>query len=167
MKNIKTYEGFLDFFRKEQSEDDKIALEYIKRLKRVSGLSPYNIIFEEGPLRHNNRCVYKVDKWTVEFEDTPIKLWQVISTNNQSFEEGDKAILLDKGFIKISNREFIGINVICEGEPENCDPSAKIAKELLDLIKSVYKKDKEIKRIENIRININPAADKLDPDMGY
>jgi hypothetical protein len=167
MKNIKTFEGFLDFFKKEQSEDDKIALEYIKRLKRVTGLSPYKITLEEGPLRRNNRCVYKVNTWKVEFEDTPVKLWEVISTNNQSFEEGDKAILLNKKFTKISNREFIGINVFCEGDAEQCNPSAKIAKELLDLIKSVYEKDKEIKRIERINVNINPAADKLDPDMGY
>jgi len=41
MRLIKTYEGFFDFFKK--SEDDKIALEYINRLKKVKGISPYSI----------------------------------------------------------------------------------------------------------------------------
>ena len=45
MKHLKKYnEGFFDFFRK-KSEDDKIALEFIKRLERVKGISPYTLSY--------------------------------------------------------------------------------------------------------------------------
>jgi hypothetical protein len=40
MKYIKTYEGLFDFFRK-KSEDDKIALDFIKRLEII--LDYYNL----------------------------------------------------------------------------------------------------------------------------
>ena len=40
MKTLKTYEGFFDFFKSQPTEDDKIALEYIARLKKVRGISP-------------------------------------------------------------------------------------------------------------------------------
>jgi hypothetical protein len=36
-------EGLFDFFSKKVTEDDKIALAYIKRLKKVKGISPYKI----------------------------------------------------------------------------------------------------------------------------
>jgi len=42
VKNIKTYEGFFDLFRK-KSEDDKLALDFMKRLQRIKGISPYKI----------------------------------------------------------------------------------------------------------------------------
>ena len=35
MKNIKTYEGFFDFFKKKKSDDDQIAEDYLKRLEHL------------------------------------------------------------------------------------------------------------------------------------
>lgn len=161
MKNLKTYEGFFDFLKSKPSADDEIALEYIKRLKKVRGISPYKITLDEG---NNNNEAHKVNKWIVDFEDTPIKLWEVVSFKTLGFDEESQILLLSKNFIKISNKEFIGINVICEGEPENCSPRTKIAKEFLDLVKSVYEKDKEARRIEHIRINMNKAADLIEDE---
>lgn len=160
MRNLKTYEGFFDFLKSKPSADDEIALEYIKRLKKVKGISPYKITLEEG----NNNGVHKVNKWIVDFEDTPVKLWEVISFRYGGFEENSKQLLLSKKMVKITNSEFIGINVICEGEPENCSPKAKISKELLELVKSVYENDKESRRIERIKINMNDAADLIEDE---
>ena len=160
MKNLKTYEGFFDLFKSQPSEDDKIALEYIARLKKVKGISPYKITYDQG----NRDSTFEIDKWLVDFEDTPIKLWSVISLRPRGFDEQSQLLLLNKKLIKISNKEFIGINVICEGEPENCKTKAKIAKELLDLVKSVYENDKETRRIEKIKINMNKAADLIEDE---
>jgi len=160
MKTLKTYEGFFDFFKSQPTEDDKIALEYIARLKIVRGISPYKITLDEG----NNSEAHKVNKWIVDFEDTPIKLWEAVSFKTLGFDEESQILLLTKKLIKISNKEFIGMNVICEGESENCHPRAKIAKELLDLVKSVYENDKEARRIEHIRINMNKAADLIEDE---
>jgi hypothetical protein len=35
MNTIKTYEGFFDFFKKKESDDDKIVKDYIKRFKNL------------------------------------------------------------------------------------------------------------------------------------
>jgi hypothetical protein len=161
MKNLKTYEGFFDFLKSKPSADDEIALEYIARLKKVRGISPYKITFEEGT---GNNDSHKVNKWIVDFEDTPIKLWEAVSFRNLGFDEESQILLLTKKLVKISNKEFIGINVICEGEVERCSPKARIAKEFLDLVKSVYEKDKEARRIEHIRINMNKAADLIEDE---
>ena len=161
MKTLKTYEGFFDFFKSQPTEDDKIALEYIARLKKVRGISPYKITLDEGT---GNNESHKVNKWIVDFEDTPIKLWEAVSFKNLGFDEESQILLLTKKLVKISNKEFIGINVICEGEAERCSPKAKIAKELLDLVKSVYENDKEARRIEHIRINMNKAADLIEDE---
>lgn len=157
MKNLKTYEGFFDFFKSRPSEDDKIALEYINRLKKVKGISPYEITFDEVQRENNN---FEVDKWTVDFEDTPIKLWSFISLISNGFDEQYQE-LLSKKLAKYSKKEFYGMKIMCDGKPENCKPNPKILKELVELVKSVYENDKEARRIEKINLNINPMADKI------
>jgi hypothetical protein len=166
MRNLKTYEGFFDLFKNKLSEDDKIVSEYISRLKKVKGISPYNINFNST---HNdeNYMIYgetshRVDKYNVDFEDTPIKLWSVISLKPLGFDKQSQDFLISKNFVKYSNKEFFGLNIICEGEPENCKPKSKILKELVDLVKLVYENDKEARRIAKIKFNINKAADLID-----
>jgi hypothetical protein len=39
------------------------------------------------------------------------------------------------------------------------------AEEIFNLVDSVYKGDKEWRRIEKIKAEINPAADRLDTDI--
>lgn len=160
MKNIKTYEGFFDFFKSQPSEDDKIALEYIARLKKVKGISPYKITYDPG----NRDATFKIDRWVVDFEDTPIKLWSVISFRSNGFDEQSQELLLSKKLAKYSKKEFYGLNIICEGEPENCKAKPDIIKELVELVESVYENDKEAKRIEHIKINMNKAADLIEDE---
>ena len=160
MKSLKTYEGFFDFFKSQPSEDDKIALEYIARLKKVKGISPYKITYDQG----NRDSTFEIDKWLVDFEDTPIKLWSVISLRPRGFDEQSQDLLISKKLAKYTNKEFYGLNVICEGEPENCKAKPEILKDLVELVKSVYENDKETRRIEKIKINMNKAADLIEDE---
>lgn len=159
MKTLKTYEGFFDFLKSKPSEDDEIALTFIKRLKKVKGISPYKITYIPS---NGNDSYHKVDKYEVNFDDTPIKLWSVISFRSSGFDSQSQNLLLNKKFAKYSDKEFYGLNVICEGETEQCKPKPKILKELVELVEKVYKEDKEARRIEHIKINMNDAADLIE-----
>lgn len=159
MKNLKTYEGFFDFFKSKPSADDEIALSFIKRLKKVKGISPYKITYNPGDRNDS----YKIDKYDVDFEDTPIKLWSVISYRPEGFDEQSQDMLIKKELARVNSKEFYGLKVSCEGELENCKAKAKLIKELVELVEKVYKEDKEARRIEKIKINMNNAAD-LIPD---
>ena len=154
-------EGLFDFFSKKVNEDDKIALEYINRLKKVKGICPYKINHDPGERGENN---FKIDKWVVDFDDTPIKLWSAISLRSNGFDYQCQELLISKGLSKYSKFEFYGLNVICVGDPENCKASAKVLKELVELVESVYKNDKEARRIENIKTNMNKAADLINDE---
>jgi hypothetical protein len=150
-------EGLFDFFSKKVTEDDKIALEYTKRLNKVKGISPYKITKDDT----SNGDSYTINKWEVDFEDTPIKLWAIVSTINSGFDEQSQQLLLSKKLAKYSKYEFYGLNIKCEGELENCKASAKVLKELVELVETVYENDKEARRIEHIKINMNDAADLI------
>jgi hypothetical protein len=169
MKNLKTYEGFFDFFKSQPSEDDKIALEYITRLKKVKGISPYKIEFigdpNDGGYAVHGQISQKVDKWTVDFEDTPIKLWSVISFKSGGFDLQSQELLASKNISKYNNREFYALKILCEGEPENCKAKPRILKELVELVKLVYENDKEARRIEKIKINMNKSADLIEDEQ--
>lgn len=150
-------EGLFDFFSKKETEDDKIALAYIKRLKKVRGICPYKITKDDT----SSDTSYTLNKWEVDFEDTPIKLWAIKSTRSSGFDEQSQQLLLSKKLAKYSKYEFYGLNIKCEGELENCKASAKVLKELVELVESVYENDKEARRIEHIRVNMNDAADLI------
>lgn len=161
MKNLKTYEGFFDFFKSKPSPDDEIALEYIARLKKVKGISPYEITYDPGNREENH---FEIDRWIVDFEDTPIKLQSVISLRANGFDEQSQELLISKKLARYSNKEFYSLNVVCEGVSEKCKANPKILKELVELVKSVYENDKEARRIERINININKAADLISDE---
>lgn len=156
-------EGLFDFLSKKLTEDDKIALDYIARLKKVKGISPYKI--EKSTTRNDDGYAiygnnsHQIDKFKVDFDDTPIRIWCVTKPNG--FDTRSQDFLLSKNLCKYNSGEFYKLEVICEGDPENCKASAKILKELSELVKSVYENDKEAKRIENIKINMNKAADLI------
>jgi len=150
-------EGLFDFFSKKVTEDDKIALEYIKRLKKVKGISPYKIT------KDAISSAWTSALWEVDFEDTPIKLYVVKSSSG--FDVQSQELLISKKLTKYSRYEFYGLKIKCEGESEICKSSAKVLKELAELIESVYENDKEARRIENISINMNAAADLIDESI--
>jgi hypothetical protein len=65
MRSIKTYEGFFDFFKKKISEEDKVCQEYISRLEKVKGISPYKITSVFRDDEQIEKHEYKV-----EFDDS-------------------------------------------------------------------------------------------------
>lgn len=157
MSNVKTYEAFLDYFKKNRTEDDNIALEYIKRLKKVKGISPYKVVYIPDDNENSN---FDINIICVHFEDTPIKIWQAI--HSTGFGSESKDLLLSKGSVKYSNREYYLLKIECDGEFETCKASAQIIKELFEISKSVYKIDRNINRIDKIKINMNDAADLIN-----
>lgn len=157
MSNVKTYEAFLDYFKKNKTEDDNIALEYIKRLKKVKGISPYRIVYEPDD---NENLNFEINIIHVYFEDTPIKIWQAI--HNDRFDLKSRDFLISKGSVKYNSREYYLLKIECDGEFETCKASGQIIKELFEICKSVYKIDKEVNRIDKIKINMNDAADLIN-----
>ena len=152
MKYIKTYEGLFDFFK--DSEDDKIVMSYINRLRKVKGVSPYKI--EENIDKNEG---YNVFGYEVTFDDTPIKSTKIISNRKFGFEERSQKLIISWGAVRRNDNEFYALSVNCEGEREMVYAKSSILKELNDLCKKVYDNDKNTRRINKISSNINPAAD--------
>lgn len=157
MIHLKTYEGFFDFFK--NTEDDKIALGYINRLKKITDISPYEITYERDTSFSHTHFV----KYNVLFDDTPIRSTKISSEN--PFSKESQKLMLDRGFIKYSSYEFYALSVDCSGERESVKASSLYLKELFDLCEKVYKNDKEGKRLKKIKSNINRAAD-LSESLG-
>jgi len=163
MRVIKTYEGFFDFFKKksEDSEDDKIALEYINRLKKIKDISPYNIKKDDDPHQEFN---YSILRFVVDFDDTPIKCTKVVYHRSHGFDEPAQELLMSRGGIKKNDREFYALSVKVDEEMVSVKAKVSLIDELYHLIDAVYKKDKEARRIQKIKSNLNKAADLLDDD---
>ncbi len=169
MKNLKTYEGFFDFFRKKQkSEDDKIIDMYITRLKRVKGICPYKIEFddegtEEGEMYYLRYKVY--------FDDVTFKIGKAEADRKYSsgWNEETQKGFFSQNLSKKNNNIFYGMWVYPGNDTDIVDIKSNWEKleELYELTEEVYKNDKEARRIKKIKDEINPAADRLDPDMGY
>lgn len=166
MKNIKTYEGFFDFFRKKQkSEDDKIIDTFIKRLKRIKDISPYKITLSTTSTVEGEQYW---TKYEVEFEDVPFRIVKAEADRKYpswsvEFQKGS----IDMGAVKKDNHTFYFIKTYPIDGEVVVTPSITKIEELFDLVDDVYKKDKKAKEIKKITDEINPAADRLDPDMGY
>ena len=69
MKHLKRYdEGFLDYFKKD-TDEDKVALEFIKRLEKVKDINPYEIKKREiSPERSDHRVGKKFGKKITSFD---------------------------------------------------------------------------------------------------
>jgi hypothetical protein len=163
MRVIKTYEGFFDFFKKSSSdsEDDKIALEYINRLKKVKDISPYSITKDDEVYQEFG---YSILRYNVNFDDTPIRCTKVVSHRPIGFDESSQEILTNRGGIKKNDKEFYSLSAKVEEERESIKAKVSIIDDLYHLIEDVYKKDKEARRIQRIKSNLNKAADLLDDD---
>lgn len=142
MEYIKTYEGFFDFLRKKDSEDDKIALTFINRLKKVRGISPYDI---ERTFEVHGDAGY-FTKYAVVFDDLILVVKQAEFT--RPYPNGVKY--------------RYNVIVECTGDFEKVKCQDKYERTLFTLIESVYKKDIESRRIDKIKSEINPSADLID-----
>ena len=153
---IKTYEGFFDFLKKKESEDDKIALSYINRLNKVNGLSPYQI--EEDIDEHDG---FDIIGYQVTFDDTPIRSTKLISNRKYGFSKESQELLKERGAIKKNDNEFYALSVNCEDSKEMVYARYSLLEDLHNLCKKVYDTDLNTKRLQKINKNINPAADLI------
>jgi hypothetical protein len=164
MKHLKKYnEGFFDFLRK-QSEDDKIVDTFIKRLKKIKGISPYDITFsDDGTVQEEQYW----SKYRVEFEDVPFRISKLEADKkyrNGWSTETQKGYL-ESGAVKKSNHIFYGIFTFPMGEEVRVTASLRKTEELFELLEEVYKKNLNARRIKKIRDELNDAADLMDDEI--
>lgn len=141
MEYIKTYEGFFDLF-KSDSEDDKIALIFINRLRKIKGISPY-----------------KIEKDLEVFNDAGTLTKYIITFD-------DMLLIVKQGYFKHrrpQGKKFMyNVTVECTGEYEKVKCREKYEKELFRLLEIKYELDKESRRIDRIKSEINPSADLIN-----
>lgn len=142
MRNIKSVNEFFDFLKRNDDEENKIALQFINRLKKVTTDNPYDI---KNKLYTNT--VGKSIGYEVIFDDTPIVIRRV--EYNKRCKENNYTL---------SKYRFL---VSCEGEYEEVNCREKYQEILFELVEKIYNDDINRKKIDKINTNINPAADRL------
>ena len=168
MNTIKTFEGFFDIFKKKRSADDKIVIDYIKRLEHLKTylekgeVAPYEItISTEGTEPGEN--YYK--RYRFMFDDSPIKIIKAQADrkyrNGWSLETQQGYI--DQGAVKKDNHVFYKLHM--ENVDEPVKANVDLLEEFHELAEWCFKTNKENIRIKKIRGNMNPAADLLDDDI--
>jgi hypothetical protein len=165
MKHLKNFnEGFFDFFKKKVSEDDRIIDDLIRRLKRVKGISPYIITLDDQDTEDGEK--YHT-RYRVEFDDVHllVKKAEADRKYRHGWSDDTQRRWFSSGAIKKSNNIFYSISVEVVGEEVFFKTSWRKVEDVFNLVDYIYKNDKEARRIEKIRVEINPAADKLDPDI--
>jgi hypothetical protein len=164
VKNLKTYEGFFDFFRKKseenKSEEDKIVDMYISRLKKVKDISPYKITLSTTSTVEGEQYW---SKYKVEFEDVSFRIVKCVAARrfpgwSDEFQKGS----LDLGAVKKNNYTFYYLVTYPMGDEVVVTPTLKKIEELFELVEKVYKKDQNARKIKKITDEINPAADLID-----
>ena len=155
----KLNEGFFDLFKKKGTEDDKIAQEFINRLEKVKGESPYDISLIEENLPSwvhelpKSESEYYSKIYLVKFDDLDLIITNdshsLIYTQTGQFAKSKKSNY--KWKLVIGNDDIA----------EKINASESIRKKIFELVDKIYKKDKEIKRLQKIRREINPDADVL------
>lgn len=143
MKYIKHYDGFLI---PKNTEEDKIALEYIKRLEKVKNNNPYKIVKKEETINNAGRYV----SYQVVFDDTPITI-----------KHGYFNYSIPRNQVSEGGRNRYKLIVDCTGDKEVVNANKKYLKKLFDLIEKIYLDTEYKKKIDKINININPDADLL------
>ena len=160
MKHVKTYEGFFDLFRK-KSEDDKLALDFMKRLQRIKGISPYKI---EKDTEATIEGEQYWTKYRIFFDDTTIKITKAQADSKYTgWDVETQEAWIKDGAVKKNDYVFFGIIAEYVGEHIVCSPS--IAEDFFDLAEEVYNRNVKLSRVKKIRDEMNPAADRLDPEI--
>ena len=156
MKYVKTHEGFFDFLKKKESEDDKITQIYIDRLESVDGISPYSIDYSELNVLDNNDDA-KVYKYKINFHDTPIYIMRgkIVNPSFNRFTPEVNTKLKNEGAIFKSSSEFFQLYL--PHQTSNVKGSYQKLEELFELTEKVYKEDIEAVRIKKIRDDINTS----------
>lgn len=151
MKHIKSINELFGFFKKKDDEEDKIALEFIKRLEKVKGESPYkiskldpNIIINyyiDGELNHQGKTYIneRGNIYEVVFDDVVIR-----------------TIFLPKG--SDNNANVYGL--VVDDDKLRC--KTKYREGIYRIVKSIYDNTERLKVVNKMKRNINPAADLLE-----
>lgn len=159
MKYLKTYNEALFDFLKKKSDDDKIILEFIKRLEKIKDRMPYQIIKnpkrEEFPLwmdKFFNNSTNEDEHdyvFLIRFDDVDIIVADdrvtYVNTNTHEFHH----------YSKYPFPVYIGNDI--DNLAEKVFARKSYRKKLFELAYKAYKK----KRINKIQDEINPAADLL------
>lgn len=168
MNTIKTFEGFFDIFKKKRSADDKIVIDYIKRLEHLKTylekgeVAPYEITTStEGTEQGEN--YYR--RYRFMFDDSPIRIIKAQADRKyrQGWSRETQQNYIDQGAVKKDNHVFYKLHMENADEPVKAD--VDLLEELHELAEWCYKTNKENIRIKKIRGNMNPAADLLDDDI--
>ena len=168
MKTIKTFEGFFDIFKKKRSEDDKIVMDYIKRLEHLKSylekgeVAPYEIsISTEGTEPGEQYFT----RYRFQFDDSPIRIikTQADRKYNSGWSRETQKNYLDQGAVKKDNHVFYKLHM--ENADEPVKANVDLLEEMHELSEWCFKQNKENQRIKKIRGNMNPAADLLDDDI--
>lgn len=157
----KVNEGFFDFFKKKESEDDKIANEFIQRLEKIKGESPYeitDITYGKVPswcyeLPNSEEAEYYNKIYLVKFDDLDL----IITNDRHSLVDNQTGQRVGEEKCKNQWKLLIGNEEIAE----RINAKESIRKKIFELVDSIYKRDKEVKRINKIKREINPEADVL------
>lgn len=155
-------EGFLDLFRKQkpETEYDKMLNQFIERLEKVKGKSPYQIKYlRRGELPYwyyeiKDRIktnYYYSGVYLVKFDDIQL----MISSGDSRKENSTKFKKSPYPY-----RIFIGNEMVAE-EIKPDETKESIRKRLFELVDKIYKQTKEIERLEKLKGEINPSADLL------
>jgi hypothetical protein len=148
MKHLKRYdEGIFDFFRS-NSEDDKIALDFMKRLKRISGISPYKIEFDNKGTE-DGESYFK--RYKIIFDDVPIKITQGVCDKRYTagWSEETQKSWIKTGAIRKNNHTFYSLYTI--QQKEYILARVDIVEDLFELVEKIYNEDKKHRRIKKIK----------------
>ena len=168
MRTIKTFEGFFDIFKKKRSDDDKIVMDYIKRLERLKSylekgeVAPYEITISTEGTEPGDQYY---TKYRFQFDDSPIRIIKAQADEEfrRGWNEESQKSFFDQGAVKKNNHVFYKLHI--ENADESVRADVDLLEEMHELSEWCFKTNKENIRIKKIRGNMNPAADLLDDDI--
>ena len=141
MKNIKTYEGFFDLFRK-KSEDDKLALDFMKRLQRIKGISPYKIEKDTEGTEEGEKYY---TRYKIFFDDTPIKIAKAQADSKYTgWDVETQESYIKDGCVKKNNHVFF--KLYAEYPDASIIASPNIMEDFFDLVEEVYNRNIKLSR---------------------
>jgi hypothetical protein len=157
----KVNEGFFDFFKKKESEDDKIANQFIQRLEKIKGESPYeitDITRDKVPswcyeLPKSEEAEYYNKIYLIKFDDLDL----IITNDRHSLVDNQTGQIVGEEKCKNQWKLLIGNDEIAE----RIQAKESIRRKIFRLVDEIYKRDKEVRRVQKIKREINPEADVL------
>jgi hypothetical protein len=152
MKHIKPINEFFDFFKKKMDPEDELALEFIKRLEKIKGISPY----EMKKLDNSEIFGYTLgDKITDSQKDYVMNNGEIYKV---FFDDVNLVVLcLHSPQSDLTSSGIYGLRI--GDERIQCRESYK--KKIMELIKMIMRNTDKFSRVKRVRDNINPAADLL------